>query len=220
MRTFSLLNLALVFPALTACSSAERPAFSASDYPGELRGPDGLPFDVVWQQRVTAHWGDGQQRGFDAALQKQGDKLTVLGLSPTGSVGFVITLQNGEVAVENRTSMELPFPARFIVLDVQRAFYSWLPPGVPAGMAARVASARVDGERVIERWAGGRLVERRFERDDRAEPIVVHYDWAQPDWRGPSRVRLENGWFGYELVVDTHAETVLTKAGLPEDGGR
>lgn len=197
--------------ALVACHTAPaRPHFTDADYPGELRKPAALGFDVVWQQRVTASWGDGQQRGFDAAVQKRGDRLSVLGLSPTGSLGFAFVLTDGAITVTNNTQMELPFPPRFIVLDVQRVFFPWLPNGATEG--------DVDGEHVTEtRDAQGRLVERRFRRlaGPPAGELVVRYEWGDPARRGPVRAELDNGWFGYRLTVDTHAETIL-----PEANGR
>ena len=201
---------------LTACATTSaRPRFADADYPGVLRAPEALGFDVVWQQRVTAFWGEGQQRGFDAAIQKQGDKLTVIGLSPTGAIGFSIVMHGDAIEVQNHMAEELPFPARFILLDVQRAFYPWLRGEFRDTGADVVRSDRVDDERVSEEWRGGRLVERRFRRDDEPDgEIVVRYEWADGSWRGPARAELDNGWFGYRLQVDTHAETLLpTPAG-------
>lgn len=198
---------------LGACAATPgRPQFAEQDYPGTLRAPESLPIDVVWQQRVTAVWGEGQQRGFDAAIQKRDGALTVLGLSPMGSMGFAIVLRGASIDVQNNTQDELPFPPRFILLDVQRAFYPWLPAGGDGKH-----SATVDGEVVAETWAGGRLTERRFQRVDGAPAgdIVVRYEWLRADWRAPTRVVLDNGWFGYRLTVDTHAETLL----VPDPGG-
>lgn len=198
-----------------ACAAApERHELRESDYPGELRAPADLPFDVVWQQRVTASWGEGERRGFDAAIQKRGDTLTVLGFAPMGMVGFSIVMRPaGAIDVTNETGERMPFPPRFILLDVQRAFYPWLRPPVADGDR----SGEVDGETVAEVWQGGRLVRRVFTRADRAGEIRVDYEWGAADRRGPTRVRLANGWFGYELAVETHAETLLPPAG---GGGR
>lgn len=188
------------------CATApQRLLLREADYPGVLRAPAALPFDVVWQQRVTASWGEGRQRGFDAAVQKQGDALTVVGLSPMGSVGFSIAMRGGDVDVQNHTGEELPFPARFVLLDVQRAFFPWLDGAAVGG----VRSGEVDGEQVRESYEHGRLARRTFARPGQEGEIVVTYQWGRPDWRGPTRVELGNAWFGYSLRVDTHAETLL-----------
>ncbi|MCA8974192.1 MAG: DUF3261 domain-containing protein [Planctomycetes bacterium] len=195
----------LLVPCLAGCSSTPaRPDFAAADYPGTLRTVEALGHDLVWQQRVTASWGDGAQRGFDAAIQKRGDALTVMGLSPMGSLGFAIVLRDGDIELSNQSGEELPFPPRFILLDVQRAFYPWLPAG--AG-----DEGTVDGEAIHELRRDGHLVQRRFRRLDGAPKgeIVVDYEWGHDDWVGPTRVVIDNGWFGYRLTVDTHTETLL-----------
>ncbi len=219
-RLAPLTAIAATLTVLGTCGCSAAPArreFEPADYPGVLRAPAELPFDVVWQQHVTASWGEGQQRGFDAALQKRGDMLTLVGLSPMGTVGFVIQLgADGQIQVTNNTEEELPFPARFILLDAQRAFYPW---GFDGGFAggvggsAHARSATVDGERVSERWRDGHLQERRFERPDQNGAIVVRYEWGEGDRRGPRRVRLENQWFGYVLDVDNQVESVLPGGG-------
>lgn len=197
-----------------ACAAPERPTFCDADYPGTLRQPSALAFDVLWRQRVTAKWRDGQQ-GFDAAVQVLGDTLTVIGLSPAGQPGFVFVLDGDEVTSENRSGRELPFPPRYILLDVQRAFYPWLGDGV--GVLGRrddgTYERQVDGERVVEHWSEGRLRRRTFERSEGAPAgvIEVTYRWGD-GMRAPVEAVLDNGWFGYTLTVATVEENAL--AGL------
>ncbi len=176
-----------------------------------------LQRDVLLRQRVTAIWGDGEQRGFDAVIQKQGDKLTVLGLSDTGSMGFAIVLQDGTVELTNKLPNEFPFPPRYVLLDVQRTFYPWLPDSNGA-RADGTHENVVDGERVVETWSAGRLLERQFNRLDASPPgqLTVRYTYDQPDWSAPSFAVLDNSWFGYRLEIDTHAETFLET----EDGSQ
>ena len=198
-----------------ACSSARVRTVSDSDYPGALRTPASLGLDLMWQQRVTARWGDGMERGFEAAVQKRGDTLTVIGLSPLGQAGFVLTQDTAGVRFENRTDMELPFSPRFVLLDVQRTFFPWLP--INGAVSDGEHSAVVDGERVVEVRSGGKLRERRFTRCDGmpAGDIVVRYEWSETDVGrvAPRRAVLDNGWFGYRMTVETHAETVLSRGG-------
>ncbi|MBL8730045.1 MAG: DUF3261 domain-containing protein [Planctomycetes bacterium] len=205
------LLLAGLLPAFAAaCASAGAPAWADMDYPGTLQPATTLATDVLWQQRITAHWGEDGQRGFDAAVQKQGDTLTVLGLSPVGSVGFVMLLRGTAIELQNQSDQELPFPPRFILLDVQRTFYPWLAPAAgPDGARTGI----VGDERVQELWRDGRLLQRRFTRlDGRPEgAITITYDWrdAEPQRLAPRHTVLDNGWFGYRLTVDTHTETLL-----------
>jgi hypothetical protein len=201
-----------------ACASRERrpPELHDSDYPGLVRAPSVLPDDVLWRQHVTATWGEQDAHGFDAALQKQGDVLTLIGLTPLGSAGFVLVLRGERLEFENRTGDELPIPPRFILLDVQRVFFPWLGPPGGALDDGEHAGLMAD-ERVVERWQGGRLVERRFTRTD-GQPqgeITVRYTWDQPGWIAPTRAIVDNGWFGYRLVVETSEETRLPSASAP-----
>ena len=195
-----------------ACASAA-PDWSTMDYPGTLLPPTALPANVLWQQRITAHWGEDGQRGFDAAVQRNGDTLTVLGLSPMGSVGFAMILRGTTIELQNTSDQELPFPPRFIVLDVQRTFYPWLEPAIGSDGAR---TGTIGGEKVQELWRGGRLLQRRFTRLDGgpAGAITITYDWRDTDTGhlAPRHTLLDNGWFGYSLTVDTHTETALPAA--------
>ncbi|HEU4418453.1 MAG TPA: hypothetical protein VFT55_05910, partial [Planctomycetota bacterium] len=89
-RTSALIAGALL---LAACSSSAAHRWREEDYPGTLQPAAALATDMFLQQRVTATWGEDGQRGFDAAIQKQGDTLTVIGLSPVGSAGFAMILR-------------------------------------------------------------------------------------------------------------------------------
>lgn len=196
---------------LLACQGTPRRVLRDADYPGELLPPAALGTDLLWQQRVTASWGESDERGFDAAVQKQGDELLVVGFSPLGQAGFVLKLRDGLVAFENKTDMELPFPPRYVLLDVQRTFYPWLPhDDVPADGER---TAVVGAEHIVEVHRVGRLVERRFTRLDGvpAGTITVRYEWSDGDAGriAPRRAVLDNGWFGYRMTVDTHTEAVL-----------
>lgn len=195
---------------MAACHSGPAVQLTDASYPGTLRDPGSFPGDVMLRQYVSAEWGDGEQRGFDAAFQKSGDQLVVLGLSPMGSVGFAITQRGAAVELRDTAHAELPLPPRFILLDAQRAFYPWLP-GLPGPRADGEHQAVVDGELVVEEWSGGRLQKRCFTRVDADPPgvISVDYYWGAPDRITPTRVVLHNGWFGYRLTVETLEETVL-----------
>ena len=194
----------------TACSSGPRRQFTDADYPGVLREPSAFRQDVQWRQHVSATWGDGVQRGFDAAMMKNGDSLVVASLSPMGGIGFAITLRGTTIEMQNNGPEELPFPPRFILLDVQRAFYPWLP-GSGGARSDGQHEAIVDGEHVVESWLDGRLMERRFARVD-GQPrgtIAIRYQWDRADWIAPVRTVMDNGWFGYRLTVETLEETLL-----------
>ncbi|MFW6051022.1 MAG: DUF3261 domain-containing protein [Myxococcota bacterium] len=170
--------------------------------PGPLLPPDALPFDFQWRQRVTASWEDGSE-GFEAVLQKREGELSLVGLTPMGTPAFVLSLSPAGVTFDNRTGRELPFPPAFVVADVQRVFYPWLPPAPEGLTGAREDVVR--GVRVRERYRDGELVRRAFVRPDDPERRAVHvgYGPTPPGADAPSRVVLDNGWFGYRLVIET-----------------
>jgi len=208
-------HAATLFTLLLAagCAAPHTRGWDGRDYPGELRRAEAFTPDGLWRQRVTAFWGEGEERGFDAALQVTDRTLTVLGLSPMGSMGFAIVLRDGEVEIRNETSETLAIPPRFVLLDVQRCFYPWLAASEAFALDGEY-EGEVDGEQVVERRAGGRLRERVFRRLD-GDPegeIRVTYEWDREDWHVPTRVELDNGWFGYRLRVETHEETLLGEA--------
>lgn len=208
----------LALTLFAACRTAPPPPRLAdADYPGRLLPPTALSHDVLWQQRVTAHWGENEQRGFDAAVQKQGDTLSVLGLSPMGSVGFAIRLRGEAIDLQNQTDLEMPFPPRFVLLDVQRTFFPWLDaaPGSLDGMR----SAIVGDEQVTETWRDGRLQQRCFERIDGrpAGVITITYTWGTSGQLAPSHIDLDNGWLGYRLTIDTLVERLLPAAAAAND---
>ncbi len=225
----------LLLPGCATSQQGQARALNGDDYPGELRSPKLFGRDLMIQQRVTARWGeaggfdldspthDEEQRpsgehGFDAALQIQGDVLTLLGLTPLGSVGFVITLraapegsaEQTQLSYRNETDRELPFPPRFILLDVQRVFWPWFDDVAPVeGMSER--QEMLGEERVRETYLNGKLRERSFSRldGDPAGFIRVLYDWTDARSGVPTRVELINEWFGYRLTIDSLGVTDL-----------
>jgi len=203
--------------ALAACIAAPaRPRLAPEDYPGVLRAPAALGREVLWRQRVTARWGDGQVRGFDAVVQQRAGALTVVGLSPVGAVGFAVVLEGEAVRLQDHLPEGMPIPPRFLLLDVQRALYPWLP-GAGTPRADGEHAGTVDGERVVERWESGRLLERVFTRLDGTPPgaIRVRYEGGFAPGARPPRLALENGWFGYRLEVDTLGEELLDAETTP-----
>ena len=99
------------------------------------------------------------------------------------------------------------------MLDVQRAFFPWLPEATRAD-ADGVRTGTVGDERVTERFEGDQLRERCFARLD-GQPVgtvcVTYEGWA-PGAAAPARAVLVNGWYGYRLEVETHAQQALEAA--------
>jgi hypothetical protein len=198
---------------LCSCAGPRTSSFpqdSDGGYPGELRGAAALGAEVLWRQSVTARWEAGEAT-FDAAVQVLGDQFLVVGLSPLGQPGFVLRLEGGAITVENHSGRELELPPQYVLLDVQRALFPWIE-GPPPRDGERTAERF--GERIVERYVAGQLVERRFERLDGSPPgvIAVHCDWSSGFELAPRSLRLDNGWYGYSLEVRTLEETRLPSA--------
>lgn len=183
--------------------------------PGVLPHPRTLGNDFMWRQTVTARFmdreGESHSARFEAIVQKSGDVLSVLGMTPFGSRAFLVEQVGVDVRLQRFVNRDLPFPPRFILLDVHRTYLQQTPEaptGEEEGAAARRKdgwrSVVRDGEELRERFERGVLVERRYRRLDGrpAGEIVIHYTGAH----GPAnfdRVELRNGWFDYTLEIET-----------------
>lgn len=167
-----------------------------------------LGADVMLEQHVTARYQD-REDGFDAVLQRRGDTLTLVGLGPMGSVGFVVTATDAEgVTLQNDSGHDVPFEPAHIVADVQRVFYPWLT-GTPPTDGLREGDALE--LHVVEQYASGLLVERRFTMPGAPErgAIVVRYEGWDLGAVAPSSAVLDNAWYGYVLTIETSSARVL-----------
>ena len=179
--------------------SPEHPAMTAEAYPTTLAVPSSWPADFAMEQDVTMHHAQGQEH-FRAILQKQGATLTLVGLAPHGGRAFVLTQEGQEVTFESFMPRELPFPPRYILQDIHRAWF----------ISAGGGVVEQDGERMEERLQGGKVVERTYRRLD-GQPegtISVRYEGGMEPGAPltaapPSRVVMENGWFGYRAVIES-----------------
>lgn len=199
------LRMIAMMIALAACGPP-RASAPLRDYPGtlaeagSLRSPAGLGESFALEQRVRAESPEGTHE-FRAVLQKRGDTLVIVGFGPHGGRGFVLTQRGEEIEFESQLPRELPFPPRFMMLDVHRTWFAGLEGPLPDGEHR----AEREGEEIVERWEGGVLRERTFRRLD-GEPaglIRVTYEGGLGGAEPPREARLENGWFGYTLTVTT-----------------
>lgn len=190
---------------LLACASrppVPRPYPGALIPSGEIRG------EFMMRQRVAAHY-PGRELSFDAVLQKQGDTLTLVGITPFGSRAFVMQQRGTEVTFTSSLPMELPFPPRYMLQDIHRTFFVSL--GRPPAPTGERVEAR-DGEEVRETWRDGRLIARTYRRLDGAPAGLIEVDYGEGMiGRAPPRViRFRNGWYGYALTITTLAHQTLS----------
>jgi hypothetical protein len=195
--------LALLAP-LSGCASGPpalpRPRPEA--YPGELLDSSGLPDGLFLRQRIGATFGE-HEVSFEAVLQTDGGVLSLVALTPYGTRAFLIEQRGVDVKFTKFVDRELPFPPRFILLDVHRTLFLRLS---RTALADGLHVAERLDERIVERWHGGRLHERTFVRLDE-KPTgtirIVYHGGMLPGFTPPIRVELNNGWFGYRLWIET-----------------
>jgi uncharacterized protein DUF3261 len=190
--------------ALASCSRApaRRPEYPAAE---PLLAPSAHAADFLDRQKIVATYGD-RSLSFEAVLQKRGDELTLLGLTPFGSRAFLIVLRGTDMSFEKFVPQTLPFSPRYILLDVQRVFYPWI--DGPSGPSSPEGERRGDrdGESIEEHWHDGRLLRRSFRRADghpRAEVVVTYDGGMSSDASPPSHAVLANERYGYRLDITT-----------------
>jgi hypothetical protein len=192
---------------LGACAPSPPPSTAAGaraqDYPGELVDSSALPDGLFLRQRIEARFGE-RELGFSAVLQSEGGVLSLLALTPYGTRAFLLQQRGQALSFERYVEPSLPFPPRFILLDVHRTLFLGLP-GAP--LADGEHQGVRGGERIRERWQGGRLLARSFERiDGRPRGLIrITYEGGMAGAAPPARIDLDNGWFGYRLAIHTLA---------------
>lgn len=173
-------------------------------YPGMLVDPSTVERDFLMRQKLSGEW-RGRRLNFEAVVQKQGDTLTVIGLSPFGTKAFLLTQTGTKVAFENFIDRELPFPPKYMLQDIHRIFLyeSALPWGSsgPDG----TSTAEVADETVVDRWEAGTLHSRTFTRVDGRPEGSIRVDYGEGMNAGvpPEKLVFDNGWFGYKLTIQT-----------------
>jgi hypothetical protein len=208
VRTTALGALGLALLASACGGGPPRPA--ARPDPSVLHAPSEYPGAFLDRQHITATYGT-RKASFDAVLQKRGDELVLLGMTPFGSRAFVLKQTGVDVTFESFVPQELPFPPRYILLDVHRVFFDGVAPG-PQALDDGMHDATRDGEQITERWQGGRLWQRRIRRvnADPAGEIVIDYDAGMPaGGPPPAHVGFANGWYGYRLDITTQSHELI-----------
>jgi hypothetical protein len=118
--------------------------------------------------------------------------------------GFIVTYQNGRVSFKNNSKRRLPFSPRYMIADVQLAFFPWLGPQNQAGFTGKRSGVR--GRLLIEEhYKKGRLSRRVFRRRDAPGlgQVVVEYSGWQAGQSAPRKTVLRSGWYGYRLTIET-----------------
>lgn len=198
------MRFALLLGLLLSCAGA-RPVTPMPEYPGVLVRPSQLPGDFMRTQKLVARFGE-DSHSLEAVLQKKGDDLTLVALSPFRTRLFVLEQHGLEVKFTSYLPREMPFPPRYILYDVERVYFRALP-GAP--LADGEHTAVLDGESVREVWAAGRLLERDFTRPDLKGRIAITYQPGMAGDISPPLIEIDDGWAGYQLTITTLSEQKL-----------
>lgn len=157
----------------------------------------------VLEQRLRGKYGD---REVDAqvVLQWQAGVLRLIGLAPFGARAFLVEQRGSEVHVESSFGREPPFDPRHVLVDIHRVLFR----GALTGLADGEHQRDDAGEHIVERWAAGHLVERRFTQQPGQKPVVVSFSAAPAPVLAPT-VRLVNEHAGYTLEIETLSQQWL-----------
>ena len=181
------------------------------DSQGTLHARSELGPDFSIDHRVAIRW-HGREEAFRGVLEKRGDALTLVGLGPHGGRGFVLRQEGLEVSLESHLPEPLPFPPEHILMALHRAWLLAITPG--AAMADGEHRLERDGEEIVERWAGGRLMSRSYRPLDGSPAglfeVTFEGGFDPSHATAPSRVLVSDGWLGYELEA-----TAITLTPLP-----
>jgi hypothetical protein len=187
-----------------ACASRPPPPSQAPPYSGPLVDPATVSRDFLDRQQITATYA-GRTTRFDAVVQKRGGALTVLGLTPFGSRAFVLQQTGNDVSFQSFVPQTMPFPPRYILIDVQRVYFASLAALSGGPPPDGEQSGERDGEIETERWQGGALLSRTFRRADGSPAGEIAIDYGRAgmgaDGTPPRQISLSNGWYGYRLDI-------------------
>lgn len=194
----------LVWGLLVACTPRPTtpPDPSQMRYPGEFVASERLAArgDFLTRQALVGRYGERTFHG-EVVVQKVGGAVTLIGVTPFGAKAFVVQQDAQGVRGQEIIKGTLPFPPEFMLLDVHRSLFMGLSEGT--GDGAREGERA--GERIGERWRDGRIFERTYRRLDRKPKgtITVTYEGGMAGERPPRTMRLDNGWFGYQVEITT-----------------
>ena len=187
------------------CAGGQRP--NTTEYPTVLSAPSTHPGNFIRRQKLVLSF-RGQTHGLDAVLQKRGNELVLVGLTPFGTRAFVLTQTGLEVRFQAYQGTAAPFPPRYMLDDVSRTYFAGIGDAPLEDGPHRITR---DGELIEERWKDGRLLQRRFQRlaGDPPGEIVITYVGGMAGTVSPALIELDNGWLGYRLSVTTLSEEAL-----------
>lgn len=205
--------------ALGSCGGKVQPAQPSSAQPSSaqssseealsdiVRSPERLGEDFVWRQRLTATYGD-ESFSFQAVVEKTGNTLNLLCLTPYGSRALLLKQRGTTVKTQYFVEQRLPFPARYILSDLHRVYTPTreAPPKPTELDRESTLEMRLDGEQFVDQFVDGRIVRREIygpmARSDRPDVVVLYAD-AGGTPSSATRITLDNRAYGYHIEIET-----------------
>jgi len=140
-----------------------------------LPSPASVQTDFFLRQEILA---THQRRSvtYRAALEKRGDVLRLVGLTPYGSPAFMVEQSGDEIRFTAYVDLDLPFDPAHMLVDVHRVLFAG------SGVGARLADGVHEFEdatgAVVETWMAGSITSRVFVDTESAAEV------ARVDFRG------------------------------------
>ncbi len=181
--------------AATGCGGASHPH---SRHQVSLPPVAGLGGDFVWRQRIVARHAKGDM-SFGSVLEKRGNHLTLLGLTPFGTRAFLLEQDGARFHFRTFMPQRLPFPPEYILTDVHRVFH--LSASEPQGWHCRLHTK----VRTCDYWHGSRLLKRALFHNTSPKRafVTISYGEGYVSHRPPRHITLVNHEYGYSLDITT-----------------
>lgn len=160
-----------------------------------------VPGDFLARQRLSGHMGE-HKLSSEVVLQKQGDVLTLIGLTPFGTKAFALIQRGLETEYTPFVEVALPFPPEMMLADIHRTLFVRTGEDLTGDGDRR---AKLGDERVDESWSGGRLMRRVYKRR-RGQPkglIIIDYGEGMSGRTPPPVITIDNQRFGYAVTIET-----------------
>lgn len=197
---------------LCSCGGPQKPAWDPPGQPQGLVNMADVPWNFEWRQTIEAEYPNPKQpnahetNSLEVVLQKQGNILTMVGLTPLGTRAFVARQEGVNVITEGPHNDALPFPPALVFLDVNRSLFVGInTTSLPDGWHTQQSH----GAQIKDLWKGGLLVQRELSDPVQNTTLRIHYSPGYKGGLAPATVTLMNTRFRYRLTITTLQSSAL-----------
>ena len=200
----ALAGLALIFACGTTSGCAHLLPWlprAVRDCPGEIASTDTIPGRFLLRQRYRLTTKDQDIR-IQLAVQKDAERIVVVGLDAFGATVFTLTQKGVDTHVDALPAPALQVSPENVLRDIHRVrFLTAEPPAGGTGSAVAVNG----GTRITEYWNEGSLATRHLEPIDGGAQGTVAVEFG-PE---PRTARIRNDACGSTTLIETLTETLL-----------